>query len=297
MPPTPSDALDSADVHAHRQSARPGCSPPRREAPPLPLTPGWVAAAPGADYCVREAGGGLARIAAVRVNLAQYRVEVADLAHGGKKSSAGFQPASPPSDLAHEGETLQTVRDLASARGAVLAINGGYFDEHWHPLGALVHAGKQTNPPFRGDGGIFCVVQGRATLRSTRQGLPPGVTEALQCHPRLVASAQATPRFKPGEAVRAAVGLTAPGEVILAVTCRGELSPARLGPRPASPRLRRRPQPRRRPLLATLLPRGQDGAGPTGRVRRACGPSRVQEVGAGLKSGTGAISVRLRGSA
>jgi uncharacterized protein YigE (DUF2233 family) len=163
-----------------------------------------VAAAPGAEYCVREAGGGLARIAAVRVDLAHYRVEVADLAHAGR--------------------TPQTARALAAARGAVLAINGGYFDGAGRPLGALVHAGRQTNPSFRGNGGLFCVVAGRATLRATSQGLPPGVTEALQCHPRLVEAGRPTLRFKPGESLRAAVGITAAGEVILAVTCTGELS-------------------------------------------------------------------------
>jgi uncharacterized protein YigE (DUF2233 family) len=199
----PTPVTQPTFMPAHPQSA-PAEPQPRHEAAPLPVTSGWVAAAPGADYCVREAGGGLARVAAVRVDLARYRVEVADLAHGGR--------------------TPQTVRALAAARGARLAINGGYFDDAWRPLGALVHTGKQSNPPFRGDGALFCVTQGRATLRTTHQGLPAGVTEALQCRPRLVEAGHALTRFKPGEAVRAAVGLTGPGELVLAVTCRGSLS-------------------------------------------------------------------------
>ncbi len=176
---------------------------PLQEAPPLPLTQGWVQAAPGADYQVREAAGGLARIAAVRVDLARYRLEVADLAQ------AGGKPA--------------TVRSLAQARGAVAAINGGYFDEQWQPLGLLVHAGRQTNPLRKADWGIFYVAQGRAGLRHTRQGLPAGATEALQCGPRLVIAGR-TPDFKPGESSRAAVGIAPSGQVILAATSRGALS-------------------------------------------------------------------------
>ena len=177
---------------------------PLKEAPPRSLTKGWEAAAPGLAYQVREAGGGLAQLAAVRVDLARHRLEAADLTRGESK------PA--------------TVRALAKARGAVAAINGGYFDEHWHPLGALVHAGKQTNPPFRKSGGIFCIVGNRAVLRRSQDGLPAGATEALQCHPRLVTGGQVLSGLKPGEHIRSAVGLTAAGEVVLAVTGRGELS-------------------------------------------------------------------------
>ena len=177
---------------------------PLSEAPPRRLTKGWEAAAPGLAYQVREAGGGMTQLAAVRVDRDQYRVEVAD--------------------LTREGKTPQTVRSLAAERGAVAAINGGYFDEHWQPLGVLIHAGRRTNPPFRKSGGFFCVVQGRAAIRRTEQGLPTGVTEALQCQPRLVTGGQVLTGFKPGEHLRAAVGVTAAGEVVLAVTCRGELS-------------------------------------------------------------------------
>jgi uncharacterized protein YigE (DUF2233 family) len=176
----------------------------RHEAPPRPLTSGWAPVAPGADYCVRDAGGGLSRIVAVRLDLTRYRVEVADLSHAGRAP--------------------QTVRDLVLARGALAAINGGYFDDNRRPLGALVHAGRQTNPPFRKDGGFFCVVAGRATIRATSAGLPAGVTEALQCQPRLITAGQPTPSFKPGESIRAAVGLTPSGALILAVTGTGELS-------------------------------------------------------------------------
>jgi uncharacterized protein YigE (DUF2233 family) len=162
-----------------------------------------VQAAPGADYCVREAAGGLARLAAVRVDQSRYRVEVADLAHEGK----------PP----------QAVRALAQERGAVAAINGGYFDENWQPLGLLVHGGQRTSPLRKADWGIFYVADGRAGIRHTRQGLPSGATEALQCGPRLVIAGR-VPAFKPGESSRAGVGITTSGAVILAVTCRGALS-------------------------------------------------------------------------
>lgn len=176
---------------------------PLLESPPLPLTQGWVQAAPGADYWVREAAGGLARIAVVRVDLSRYRLEVADLTQGQPKSAA--------------------VKSLAEQRGAVAAINGGYFDENWQPLGLLVHAGKQTSPLRAADWGIFYVAHGRPGLRHTRQGLPAGATEALQCGPRLVIAGR-LPSFKPGESSRAAVGITASGQVVLAVTCRGALS-------------------------------------------------------------------------
>lgn len=188
--------------------------PPRQPAPavptpapaasPLALTAGWVTVAPGAAYWIREAGGGQARLAAVRLDPQRYRFEVADLTHG------QHQP--------------RTARALAQERGAVAAINGGYFDDKWQPLGALVHAGKQTNPPFRSSGGYFYVREGRPALRATSRGLPEGVTEALQCHPRLVSGGQVVPGLQAGEHLRSAVGVTAAGAVVLAVTCRGELS-------------------------------------------------------------------------
>jgi uncharacterized protein YigE (DUF2233 family) len=169
----------------------------------LPAISGWQSAEPGLHYRVGTVGGGLAQLAALRVDPWQLRVVVWD--------------------ARTEKRTALTVREFAERHHAIAAINGGFFDEKHRPLGLLMHRGRRTSPLRQVDWGVFLIAGGVPEIRHTREGLPAGVTEALQCGPRLLVAGRA-PSFKPGESLRAAVGITREGEVVLACLTDGELS-------------------------------------------------------------------------
>ncbi len=214
-------------VHRERVCAPGACllAPPAREAPAQEgqrgpatsppaapgesgtaspaLTSGWQGLASGLDYRVQEVAGGSARLVALRVDLREYHLAVLDLVAQGKGP--------------------MTVRSLVEETKAVAAINGGYFDENWRPLGLLMHAGKRSNPLRQADWGIFLIREGRPQIRHTREGMPAGASEALQCGPRLVIAGR-VPQFKPAESSRAGIGITSEGRVLLAVTAGGLLS-------------------------------------------------------------------------
>ena len=169
----------------------------------IPGTSGWVQAAPGLSYRVGEIQGGLAQMAALRVDPEAYRVVVLD--------------------ARSEGKTGLTARQFAERHHALAAINGGFFDEKGVPLGLLMHAGKITSPLRHVDWGLFLMQGTQPAVHHTKQGVPAGTTEALQCGPRLVFP-RGQPQFKPGESMRSGVGVTEDSQVLLAVTSRGELS-------------------------------------------------------------------------
>ncbi|HEY3396060.1 MAG TPA: phosphodiester glycosidase family protein [Armatimonadota bacterium] len=203
------DLRPAAPLRNALENARPAAgaettlSPGRQEAPPPVATRGWEPVAPGVDLRVQSLAQGLAWLTAVRLDPKQVRVEVVD------RAATKQEPI--------------TARALAEQQGALAAINGGYFDEQWRPLGLLIHKGKQTHPLRRADWGIFSVGPRGAQITHTRQGVPRGAQEALQCGPRLVIAGK-VPQFKPGDSVRAGIGITAQGQVVLAVTTRGSLS-------------------------------------------------------------------------
>jgi uncharacterized protein YigE (DUF2233 family) len=117
----------------------------------------------------------------------------------------------------------ETVREFAERHQALAVVNGGFFDERGKPLGLIIHRGKRTSPLRQADWGVFAIAKGKPRILHTRQGLPGGVREAVQCGPRLVIAGRIPP-FKPGESMRSAVGITPDGMVVLASTSRGELS-------------------------------------------------------------------------
>lgn len=99
------------------------------------------------------------------------------------------------------------------------AINAGYFDESRRPMGLLVIDGKKLQRAFPvHEWGTFQVRNGKPELvKSTRQ-LSAGVSQAIECKPRLVIAGE-VPSFKAQTpAKRAAVGIDGNGKVVLAVT-------------------------------------------------------------------------------
>lgn len=119
-------------------------------------------------------------------------------------------------DLHHE---LATATDFAEQGKAILAVNGGFFDNNNHPLGLRIQNSHSLSPikPISW-WGVFAIQNNKATLSSYRQF--QGVRDAsfaIQTGPRLLINGK-IPALKPGRAERTAIGITAKGEVILLVT-------------------------------------------------------------------------------
>ena len=77
----------------------------------------------------------------------------------------------------------------AQKRGALAAVNGGYFQPDRTPLGLVVRQGVEIHPIEKAKllSGILAVASDRITLRRTSEFRPPsGVREALQAGPFLV---------------------------------------------------------------------------------------------------------------
>ncbi|MBT9557483.1 MAG: phosphodiester glycosidase family protein [Myxococcales bacterium] len=119
-----------------------------------------------------------------------------------------------------QGRPTAVVADLAPAAKALVAVNGGYFDERGRPLGLLVSRGKLLNRLRRTDWGVFSVDEtGRAELVHTRDYRTTTSPEfAVQAGPRLVVDGQIL-KLKPQWDRRTAIGITTdPHRVVIIVT-------------------------------------------------------------------------------
>ena len=114
--------------------------------------------------------------------------------------------------------------DWVKNRGAIAAINGGYFDENSKSIGLRVADGKRTSDFYaKANWGVFTIRDGQAAITHTRDYKgSPRTQQALQCGPRLVVNGKVTD-LKPQSARRSGIGIAANGEVIIAV-CDGALS-------------------------------------------------------------------------
>lgn len=119
--------------------------------------------------------------------------------------------------LRPEGARGASVRDMATSAGALLAVNGSFFLEDFSPLGLVVSRGEELAPLRRVDWGIFYVAKAGPGLVHRRDWRAPvGLEFAIEAGPRLVVDG-APLTFKPQRARRTALGVTADGEVVIAV--------------------------------------------------------------------------------
>ena len=124
-------------------------------------------------------------------------------------------------DARATGEKALTARGFADRFGAVAVVNGGFFDEHYRPLGLLVCDGVERNPLRRADWGVFFLVGKRPRVVHTRDYEPgAAVEQAIQAGPRLVVDGRPL-ALKPQTARRSMVGIDATGRVYLAVSIAG----------------------------------------------------------------------------
>lgn len=111
-----------------------------------------------------------------------------------------------------------TARELLAESGALVAVNGGFFDEDGAPLGLVVSDRVVRNPLRRVDWGVFAMRGGAASIVHTREYIAsPEVQAAVQVGPRLVVGGRPTP-LKPQTSRRSAVCVHADGRVTLLVT-------------------------------------------------------------------------------
>lgn len=112
-----------------------------------------------------------------------------------------------------------TVENLAKVSGALLAVNGGFFNPERKSLGLIVNAGKRINPLHTSPWwAIFQIQNQEASISPYRFfQLHPNIEMALQVGPRLLVRGS-IPKLKPSLARRSGIGIQKGGNVVLAVT-------------------------------------------------------------------------------
>lgn len=112
-----------------------------------------------------------------------------------------------------------SVDTFAQHSNALIAINGGFFDQNFHPLGLRISRKHQHNPLKRISWwGIFYVKDNRAYIDTVRHYINNQTIDfAVQSGPRLLVNNKVL-SLKTGYAERSALGITKNGQVIIAVT-------------------------------------------------------------------------------
>ena len=138
----------------------------------------------------------------------------------------------------------ETHRDFASAEDyakishALIAINGGFFDKNYRPLGLRIRNYHQLSPlKSISWWGVFYTKQRRAYLSSANQfKQSEHIDFAIQSGPRLIINGR-IPSLRAGQDERSALGITPEGTVILLVTEHAAMSTTSLARLMQSPPL------------------------------------------------------------
>jgi len=182
----------------------------------------WVTVAPGAER-MRTSVDETAEVLLIRFDLDQFRAEIV------------VGKGSPPQ--------RRTAADVRAGRGAVAAVNGGFFDPGVVPLGLRIAGGDQRYPLRpKADWGVLVLAGHRAHIVHTREypsaftaaapagpppATPPGaapaqpapavsIDGAIQVGPRVIAAGQAL-KLRPQLARRTAVALDREGRFLTLV--------------------------------------------------------------------------------
>lgn len=165
-------------------------------------TPSWTQLLPGLDairFSVETPETALTvTFIAVRLELRSYTLHVLDARD-------------------HE-RSAWTAKSAARASGALVTINGSFFDSNDIPLGLLVSEGHQKSPLRKVDWGVLSLREGKPRIVHTRDWKSDDdVTFAIQTGPRLVVAGK-TLSLKPNLARRSAVCIDPRGRLLLVVT-------------------------------------------------------------------------------
>lgn len=113
-----------------------------------------------------------------------------------------------------------SVEEMGIHSNASIAINGGFFDTEFHPLGLRVgHHHHYTPIKPISWWGVFYVIRKKPYLSKASQynAKRRSVDFAIQSGPRLLIDGK-SPKLKPGVAERTALGITRDNHVIILVT-------------------------------------------------------------------------------
>jgi uncharacterized protein YigE (DUF2233 family) len=115
--------------------------------------------------------------------------------------------------------------ELRNERRAVLAVNGGFFDERGRPLGLRIAGGRTVlglRP--RVDWGVLLLRDGRASIVHSRDYVAdPAVRDAIQVGPRILVDGRPT-KLKPQSSRRTAVAVDRDGRALTVAVARRSVS-------------------------------------------------------------------------
>ncbi len=116
------------------------------------------------------------------------------------------------------------VKEMVQKSGALLGINGGFFDPAYKSLGLLVKDGRELNAVKPVSWwGVFFIESGVPQVVKSSDYNPRGFVEfAIQAGPRLVENGSVIP-LKPNISQKTFIGATANQEIILGVTDKSAL--------------------------------------------------------------------------
>lgn len=172
----------------------------------------WKNVAPGIDY-IDMADRNLvpwSHIHVFKINLKKQALDIVT-AHNLSKENA-------------------SVKDFAIHSKAMIAINGGFFDTQYKPLGLRIgHEHQYSKLKSISWWGVFYITDNQAHLSnySYFKSHRKHIDFAIQSGPRLLIDGK-SPKLKPGIAERTALGITEKNEVILLVTERSPMTTAAL---------------------------------------------------------------------
>lgn len=111
------------------------------------------------------------------------------------------------------------VREIGASEEALIAVNGGFFDAKFNPLGLRISNNVKTNIlKSVGWWGIFYIdANNKAAILANTKLDTKNIIFAIQSGPRLIINGQ-IPSLRQGEDERTALGINAQGEVIIVVT-------------------------------------------------------------------------------
>jgi uncharacterized protein YigE (DUF2233 family) len=111
------------------------------------------------------------------------------------------------------------VRSLAQKHQALIAMNGGFFNPNFKPIGLRISEGKQLSSLKKTSWfGVFYLREGKPYVVSVRDYVPdPAINFAIESGPRLVIKGE-IPHLKAGFADRTALGIDRHGAIILLVS-------------------------------------------------------------------------------
>lgn len=116
--------------------------------------------------------------------------------------------------------TSMTANQFIESTQAILAVNGGFFDQSSSPLGLRIRQQKTLQPLKKISWwGVFSIRQNQPMIQSLSEYQKSAAPDlAVQAGPRLVVHGALVKQLKAGLAERTGIGINAKQEVIIAVT-------------------------------------------------------------------------------